>query len=67
MRTRPTFLRTLSLRIKVLSSAQAQFDLAWMTHDSKLFWSSKLLTSIRYYADKNTDNGAAPATGPRAI
>lgn len=38
--------------------AQAQFDLAWMTHDSKNFAeSSKLLTEhLAYYADKNTDN-----------
>jgi soluble lytic murein transglycosylase len=38
--------------------AQAQFDLAWMTHDSKNFSeSSKLLTEhLAYYADKNTDN-----------
>ena len=38
--------------------AQAQFDLAWMTHESKDFAeSSKLLTEhLAYYADKNTDN-----------
>ena len=38
--------------------AQAQFDLAWMTHESKNFSeSSKLLTEhLAYYADKNTDN-----------
>src|SRR5678810_1226534 len=38
--------------------AQAQFDLAWMTHESKNFAeSSKLLTEhLAYYADKNTDN-----------
>lgn len=38
--------------------AQAQFDLAWMSHDSKNFAeSSKLLTEhLAYYADKNTDN-----------
>jgi len=38
--------------------AQAQFDLAWMTHEEKNFSeSSKLLTEhLAYYADKNTDN-----------
>jgi soluble lytic murein transglycosylase len=38
--------------------AQAQFDLAWMTHESKNFAeSSTLLTEhLAYYADKNTDN-----------
>ena len=38
--------------------AQAQFDLAWMTHESKNFGeSAKLLTEhLAYYADKNTDN-----------
>jgi soluble lytic murein transglycosylase len=38
--------------------AQAQFDLAWMTHESRNFSeSSKLLTEhLAYYADKNTDN-----------
>lgn len=38
--------------------AQAQFDLAWMTHESKNFSeSAKLLTEhLAYYADKNTDN-----------
>jgi soluble lytic murein transglycosylase len=38
--------------------AQAQFDLAWMTHESKNFSeSSKVLTEhLAYYADKNTDN-----------
>ncbi|HEV7798468.1 MAG TPA: transglycosylase SLT domain-containing protein [Pyrinomonadaceae bacterium] len=38
--------------------AQAQFDLAWMTHEDKNFSeSSKLLTEhLAYYADKNTDN-----------
>lgn len=38
--------------------AQAQFDLAWMTHESKNFSeSSKQLTEhLAYYADKNTDN-----------
>ena len=38
--------------------AQAQFDLAWMTHETKNFSeSSKLLTEhLAYYADKNTDN-----------
>jgi soluble lytic murein transglycosylase len=38
--------------------AQAQFDLAWMTHETKSFAeSSKLLTEhLAYYADKNTDN-----------
>ena len=38
--------------------AQAQFDLAWMTHESKNFSeSSKLLTEhLAYYADRNTDN-----------
>jgi len=38
--------------------AQAQFDLAWMTHEAKNFSeSSKLLTEhLAYYADKNTDN-----------
>jgi soluble lytic murein transglycosylase len=38
--------------------AQAQFDLAWMSHESKNFAeSSKLLTEhLAYYADKNTDN-----------
>ena len=38
--------------------AQAQFDLAWMTHESKNFSeSSKLLTEhLAYYADGNTDN-----------
>jgi soluble lytic murein transglycosylase len=38
--------------------AQAQFDLAWMTHEDRNFSeSSKLLTEhLAYYADKNTDN-----------
>src|SRR6266540_3318012 len=38
--------------------AQAQFDLAWMTHESRNFpESSRLLTEhLAYYADKNTDN-----------
>jgi soluble lytic murein transglycosylase len=38
--------------------AQAQFDLAWKTHESGNFAeSSKLLTEhLAYYADKNTDN-----------
>ncbi len=38
--------------------AQAQFDLAWMSHESRNFSeSSKLLTEhLAYYADKNTDN-----------
>jgi peptidoglycan lytic transglycosylase len=38
--------------------AQAQFDLAWMTHDAKDFAeSSRLLTEhLAYYADRNTDN-----------
>jgi soluble lytic murein transglycosylase len=38
--------------------AQAQFDLAWMTHEDKNFAeSSKLLTEhLAYYADRNTDN-----------
>jgi soluble lytic murein transglycosylase len=38
--------------------AQAQFDLAWMTHEQGNFAeSSKLLTEhLAYYADKNTDN-----------
>ncbi len=38
--------------------AQAQFDLAWMTHENKNFSeSAKLLTEhLAYYADKNTDN-----------
>jgi soluble lytic murein transglycosylase len=38
--------------------AQAQFDLAWATHQDKNFAeSSKLLTEhLAYYADKNTDN-----------
>ena len=38
--------------------AQAQFDLAWMTHEAKNFSeSAKLLTEhLAYYADKNTDN-----------
>jgi soluble lytic murein transglycosylase len=38
--------------------AQAQFDLAWKTHESRNFpESSKLLTEhLAYYADKNTDN-----------
>ena len=38
--------------------AQAQFDLAWMAHESKNYAeSSKLLTEhLAYYADKNTDN-----------
>lgn len=38
--------------------AQAQFDLAWMTHESGNFSeSAKLLTEhLAYYADKNTDN-----------
>jgi soluble lytic murein transglycosylase len=38
--------------------AQAQFDLAWMTHETKNFSeSSKLLSEhLAYYADKNTDN-----------
>lgn len=41
-----------------LEVAQAQFDLAWMTHESKNFSdSSKQLTEhLAYYADKNTDN-----------
>jgi soluble lytic murein transglycosylase len=38
--------------------AQAQFDLAWMSHKSRNFpESSKLLIEhLAYYADKNTDN-----------
>ncbi|HEY8185714.1 MAG TPA: transglycosylase SLT domain-containing protein, partial [Pyrinomonadaceae bacterium] len=38
--------------------AQAQFDLAWMSHEDKNFSeSSKQLTEhLAYYADKNTDN-----------
>jgi peptidoglycan lytic transglycosylase len=38
--------------------AQAQFDLAWMSHETDNFSeSSKLLTEhLAYYADKNTDN-----------
>ncbi len=38
--------------------AQAQFDLAWMSHESRNFSeSSKLLTEhLAYYVDKNTDN-----------
>jgi soluble lytic murein transglycosylase len=38
--------------------AQAQFDLAWMSHETNNFpESSKLLTEhLAYYADKNTDN-----------
>jgi soluble lytic murein transglycosylase len=38
--------------------AQAQFDLAWMTHEAKNFSeSSKQLTEhLAYYADRNTDN-----------
>jgi soluble lytic murein transglycosylase len=38
--------------------AQAQFDLAWMTHEQGNFSeSSKQLTEhLAYYADKNTDN-----------
>ena len=38
--------------------AQAQFDLAWMSHEDKNFSeSAKLLTEhLAYYADKNTDN-----------
>lgn len=38
--------------------AQAQFDLAWMAHDSKNYAeSSKLLTEhLAFYADRNTDN-----------
>ncbi len=38
--------------------AQAQFDLAWMAHESKNFSeSSKLLTEhLAYYANRNTDN-----------
>lgn len=38
--------------------AQAQFDLAWMTHETGNFSeSSKMLTEhLAYYADKNTDN-----------
>ena len=49
--------------------AQAQFNLAWMAHDARNFSeSSKQLTEhLAYYADKNTDNRAAPATGRLAI
>jgi len=38
--------------------AQAQFDLAWMAHESKNYGeSSRLLTEhLAFYADKNTDN-----------
>lgn len=38
--------------------AQAQFDLAWMVHESRNYSeSSKQLTEhLAYYADKNTDN-----------
>ncbi|MDQ6652103.1 MAG: transglycosylase SLT domain-containing protein [Acidobacteriota bacterium] len=38
--------------------AQAQFDLAWISHETNNFpESSKLLTEhLAYYADKNTDN-----------
>lgn len=38
--------------------AQAQFDLAWMSHETRNFSeSSKLLTEhLAYYVDRNTDN-----------
>lgn len=38
--------------------AQAQFDLAWLTHDAKNYQeSSRLLTEhLAYYVDKNNDN-----------
>lgn len=41
-----------------LEVAQAQFDLAWETHDAKNYSdSSRMLTEhLAYYADKNTDN-----------
>ena len=41
-----------------LEVAQAQFDLAWDTHEAKNFSeSSRMLTEhLAYYADKNTDN-----------
>jgi soluble lytic murein transglycosylase len=53
------FLRTaLSGYQSSVEVAQAQFDLAWMTHENKNFAeSAKLLTEhLAYYADKNTDN-----------
>src|SRR5204862_5794734 len=41
-----------------LEVAQAQFDLAWETHEAKNFAdSSRMLTEhLAYYADRNTDN-----------
>ncbi|HXC70613.1 MAG TPA: lytic transglycosylase domain-containing protein, partial [Pyrinomonadaceae bacterium] len=41
-----------------LEVAQAQFDLAWETHEAKNFpESARMLTEhLAYYADKNTDN-----------
>jgi soluble lytic murein transglycosylase len=41
-----------------LEVAQAQFDLAWQTHEAKSYAdSSRMLTEhLAYYADKNTDN-----------
>lgn len=53
------FLRTaVSAYPESIEVAQAQFDLAWATHQQKNFAeSSKLLTEhLAYYADKNTDN-----------
>jgi peptidoglycan lytic transglycosylase len=53
------FLRTAVNSYKdSIEVAQAQFNLAWMTHEDRNFSeSSKLLTEhLAYYADKNTDN-----------
>jgi soluble lytic murein transglycosylase len=43
---------------QAIEVAQAQFELAWLVHDSKSFAeSSRLLTEhLAYYADRNTDN-----------
>jgi soluble lytic murein transglycosylase len=53
------FFRTaLSAYPQAIEVAQAQFELAWMTHDSKNYAeSSRLLTEhLAYYANRNTDN-----------
>jgi soluble lytic murein transglycosylase len=53
------FLRTAVNSYKdSIEVAQAQFDLAWMTHDSGNYSESsqQLTEHLAYYADKNTDN-----------
>lgn len=53
------FFRTaLTTYPQAIEVAQAQFELAWMVHDSKNYAeSSRLLTEhLAYYANRNTDN-----------